>query len=90
MQSTYTICLNNRHKLTGHVLSGRYKAQIVEGSGNGYLRAACDYVHLNPVRAALLAPEERLLAYNAANARLHRVMKEGCGSSDGARRAIGQ
>src|SRR5437762_4886540 len=63
LQSTYTIRLNNRHKLTGHVLSGRYKAQLVEGSGNGYLRIACDYVHLNPVRAHLLAPEDRLLAY---------------------------
>jgi hypothetical protein len=38
LQSTYTIRLNNRHKLTGHVLSGRYKAQLVEGSGNGYLQ----------------------------------------------------
>jgi len=63
LQSTYTIRLNNRHKLTGHVLSGRYKAQLVEGSGNGYLLTACDYVHLNPVRAKLLAPEDRLLAY---------------------------
>jgi hypothetical protein len=63
LQSTYTIRLNSRHKLVGHVLSGRYKAQPVEGSGNGYLRNACDYVHLNPVRANLLAPEDRLLAY---------------------------
>ena len=37
-------------------------AQLVEGSGNGYLRTACDYVRLNPVRARLLRPEERLLA----------------------------
>ncbi len=63
LQSTYTIRLNHRHKLTGHVLSGRYKAQLVEGSGNGYLRTACDYVHLNPVRAGLLGTEDRLLAY---------------------------
>src|ERR1051326_7211979 len=63
LQSTYTIRLNHRHKLIGHVLSGRYKAQLVEGSGNGYLRTACDYVHLNPIRAHLLKPEERLLAY---------------------------
>ena len=63
LQGSYTIRLNNRHKLIGHVLSGRYKAQVVEGSGNGYLRTACDYVHLNPVRARLLKPEERLLAY---------------------------
>ena len=33
LQSTYTIRLNNRHTLAGHVLSGRYKAQLVEGSG---------------------------------------------------------
>jgi len=37
-------------------LSGRYKALIVDGSGDAYLRTACDYVHLNPVRAKLLRP----------------------------------
>src|SRR5260370_675421 len=63
LQSAYTIRLNHRHKLIGHVLSGRYKAQLVEGSGNGYLRTACDYVHLNPFRAGLLKADERLLAY---------------------------
>jgi len=61
--SAYTIRLNHRQKLFGHVFSGRYKALIVEGSGHGYLRTACDYVHLNPVRARLLQAEERLLAY---------------------------
>ena len=35
----------------------------MEGSGNGYLRTVCDYVHLNPVRAGLLSAKERLLAY---------------------------
>src|SRR3989454_6055655 len=63
LQTTSPTRLNNRHKLTGHVLSGRYKAQLVDGSGNGYLRTACDYVHLNPVRAKLLQSDERLLAY---------------------------
>ena len=33
MQSAYTIRLNHRHKLSGHVLSGCYKAQLVEGNG---------------------------------------------------------
>jgi hypothetical protein len=47
----------------GYVLSGRYKAQLVAGSGSGYLLAACDYGHLNPVRAGLLKVEERLRAY---------------------------
>lgn len=61
--SSYTIRLNHRHKLFGHVFSGRYKAVLVDGSSNGYLRTACDYVHLNPVRAKLLDAQERLLGY---------------------------
>jgi len=76
LQSTYTIRLNNRHRLTGHVLSGRYKAQLVEGSGNGYLRVACDYVHLNPVRAKLLVPEDRLLAYPWSSFPLYLAARE--------------
>jgi putative transposase len=76
LQSTYTIRFNNRHKLTGHVLSGRYKAQVVEGSGNGYLRTACDYVHLNPIRARLLAPEDRLLAYPWSSFSLYLAARE--------------
>ena len=39
--SAYTIRLNHRHKLFGHVFSGRYKALLVE-SGHGYLKTACD------------------------------------------------
>ncbi|MHB8522793.1 MAG: transposase [Limisphaerales bacterium] len=61
--SVYTIRFNHRHKRFGHVLSGRYKALAVDGSGSGYLRTVCDYVHLNPVRARLLGPEQRLLEY---------------------------
>jgi len=58
--STYTARFNRRHKLFGHLFSGRYKSLIVDGSGNGYLRTVCDYVHLNPVRAKLLTPEQKL------------------------------
>ena len=58
--STYTARFNRRHKLFGHLFSGRYKALVVDGSGNGYLRTVCDYVHLNPVRANLLTPEAKL------------------------------
>ena len=60
---TYTSRFNRRHKLFGHLFSGRYKSLIVDGSGDGYLRTVCDYVHLNPVRAKLLPPEEPLQAY---------------------------
>jgi putative transposase len=35
----------------------------VEGGGTGYLKTVCDYVHLNPVRARLLTPRQRLQAH---------------------------
>lgn len=57
---TYTARFNRRHRLFGHLFSGRYKSLIVDGSGNGYLRTVCDYVHLNPVRAKLLRAEQSL------------------------------
>jgi len=61
--SAYTLRLNHRRKLFGHVFSGRYKALIVDGRSPGYLKTVCDYVHLNPVRAKLLGAEDRLLSY---------------------------
>src|SRR6266581_5244223 len=60
---TYTSRLNPRHKLFGHLFSGRYKSLIVDGSGTGYLKSVCDYVHLNPVRAKLLKAGQRLREY---------------------------
>lgn len=60
---TYTGRFNRRHKQFGHLFSGRYKALIVDGSGNGYLKTVCDYVHLNPVRAGMIAPEQKLSVY---------------------------
>src|SRR5262245_3799097 len=60
---TYTNRFNRRHKLFGHLFSGRYKSLIVDGSGTGYLRTVCDYVHLNPVRAKLLRREQKLRDY---------------------------
>jgi len=56
---TYTARFNRRHKLSGHVFAGRYKSMLVGGEG-GYLRTVCDYVHLNPVRAKLIAAEAAL------------------------------
>jgi len=61
--STYTARFNRRHKQFGHLFSGRYKSLIVDGSGSGYLRTVCDYVHLNPVRAKLLRAEQSLRDY---------------------------
>ena len=60
---TYTSRFNRRHKLFGHLFSGRYKSLIVEGSGSGYLKSVCDYVHLNPARAKLVAANDPLKAF---------------------------
>ena len=63
LQGTYTSRFNRKHKLCGHLFSGRYKSLVVDGRGSGYLRTVCDYVHLNPVRAKLLGREDKLRAY---------------------------
>jgi putative transposase len=60
---TYTARFNRRHKLFGHLFSGRYKSLIVDGSGTGYLKTVCDYVHLNPARARLLKSGQKLSRY---------------------------
>jgi len=60
---TYTARFNRRHKLFGHLFSGRYKSLVVDAASPGYLRTVCEYVHLNPVRAKLLRPKEALRAY---------------------------
>ena len=60
---TYTGRFNRRHKFFGHLFGGRYKALAVDGSGNGYLRTVCDYVHLNPVRAGLIKGTQSLEAH---------------------------
>jgi REP element-mobilizing transposase RayT len=60
---TYTLRFNWRHKLSGHLFSGRYKALVVDAASSGYFRTVCDYVHLNPVRAQLLPLTQPLRAY---------------------------
>lgn len=56
LQGTYTQRFNARHKLWGHLLQGRYKAVLVDGSGDGYFSTLGSYIHLNPARAGLLDP----------------------------------
>ncbi|VGO23286.1 transposase [Pontiella sulfatireligans] len=51
LQGTYTQRFNSRHKLWGHLLQGRYKALLVDGSGGDYFSAVSSYIHLNPARA---------------------------------------
>jgi REP element-mobilizing transposase RayT len=42
---TYTSRFNRRRKEFGHVFGERYKSLVADGSGNGYLKMVCDYVH---------------------------------------------
>jgi hypothetical protein len=60
---TYTVRFNVRHRLHGHLFAGRYKSVLVDESDDFYLRAACDYVHLNPARAGILSAEQPLSDY---------------------------
>jgi len=60
---TYTSRFNRRHKLFGHLFSGRYKSLIVDGSGSGYLKSVGDYVHLNPARAKLVVADAPLKSF---------------------------
>ena len=59
----YTGRFNRRHRLVGHLFGGRYKALIVDAQTLGYLLTVCEYVHLNPVRAKLIKPEDPLKSY---------------------------
>jgi putative transposase len=59
LQTTYTVRFNARHRRSGHLFQGRFKAQLVEA--DEYARWLVEYVHLNPVRprqrAAVVPPE---------------------------------
>jgi len=48
LQTTYTIRFNQRHRRSGHLFQGRFKAHLVEV--DSYATELLRYVHLNPVR----------------------------------------
>lgn len=52
LNGVYTQRFNRRHERCGHVLQGRFGAQVVDGSA--YLHEVCRYIVLNPVRAGLV------------------------------------
>lgn len=53
LNGVYTQRFNRRHERCGHLLQGRFGAQLVDG--DAYLREVCRYIVLNPVRAGLVA-----------------------------------
>ena len=52
----YTRWVHRRQRTVGHLFQGRYKAILVDA--DGYLVTLVRYVHLNPVRAGLVARPE--------------------------------
>jgi hypothetical protein len=53
LNGVYTQRFNRRHERCGHLLQGRFGAQLVDS--DAYLREVCRYIVLNPVRAGLVA-----------------------------------
>lgn len=63
-QGTYDPRYNTRHRISGHLFQGRYKAIPVETKEAGYFAAVSEYIHLNPVRAGLVRePKGELAQY---------------------------
>lgn len=57
INSSYTGYFNRRHKRSGHLFQGRYKGILVDK--DAYLMQLSRYVHLNPVRARIVARPEQ-------------------------------
>ncbi len=63
-QATYTVRYNTRHRTSGPLYGGRYKAVLVEAPEDGgagdanYFTTLIDHIHLNPVRAGLIKKVE--------------------------------
>ncbi len=55
LQGTFTQRCNGRHKKRGHLFQGRYKALVMDVEDANYTQIVSTYIHLNPVRAGLVA-----------------------------------
>ena len=64
LQSTFAVRLTRFHRQHGHVFQGRYRSLVIED--DAHLARVCDYIHLNPVRAGVLAVEQ-LRDYRASS-----------------------
>ena len=59
LNGAYTTYYNVKRRRSGHLFQGRYRALLVEMES--YCQELSRYIHLNPVRAALVeAPEDHL------------------------------
>jgi putative transposase len=74
--TTYTVRFNRRHRLSGHLFQGRYKAVVVNPDEDGHFVTLSDYIHLNPVRARMIALNGRLFDYRWSSYRWYATKKE--------------
>ncbi|ALC15781.1 hypothetical protein DSOUD_0995 [Desulfuromonas soudanensis] len=54
----YAVSFNRRHKRCGHLFQNRYKSIVCEEEP--YLLELIRYIHLNPLRAGMVASLEEL------------------------------
>jgi hypothetical protein len=54
---SYTSYFNRRHRRCGHLFQGRFKGHLIEE--DGYFLEVSRYIHLNPVRAKVVARPEQ-------------------------------
>ncbi len=64
LMTGYAVCFNLRHKRHGHVFQNRYKSIVCEEET--YLLELVRYIHLNPLRAGLVASVEALGSFRNA------------------------
>ncbi len=57
----YAVTFNLRHRRSGHLFQNRYKSIVCEA--DAYLLELVRYIHLNPLRAGLVADMEALDGY---------------------------
>jgi hypothetical protein len=73
INGAYTTYFNVKRKRAGHLFQGRYKTIIVEA--DAYALKLSRYMHLNPVRAGMVAKPEHTL-----NGRGFKKLEVGLGS----------
>jgi REP element-mobilizing transposase RayT len=56
INTSYTVYVNKKHKRSGHLFQGRFKGIIVDK--DEYLIGLSRYIHLNPIRAAMVQRPE--------------------------------
>lgn len=92
----YTRFINRREERIGHLFQGRFKALLVDA--DSYLLELVRYIHLNPVRAKLVADpaDYRWSGHLAYLGQVHKpwlttdwTLSQIASSSDAARRAYG-